>query len=307
MDLKEEVRKYLIYAKDQKCLDDKTIKAYRIDLGQFCDIIGTNRIEDITKEKLENVFAVYHKTFKPKTVKRKIASIKAFFMYLEYEELIDKNPFNKIRTSFKEPKTLPRTIALNDVQAFISEIYKKNKNAKTEDERKKSIRDIAVIELLFATGMRISELCTLKQSDVQVFDDSGCVLIHGKGRKERRISLVDEHVLKALNAYKAEYEKELSTSDSFFINQIGNEMSDQSVRRMINNYAKLAGIDQHITPHMFRHTFATSLLENDVDIRYIQELLGHSSISTTEIYTHVSLEKQKQILATKHPRNSFNI
>ena len=111
----------------------------------------------------------------------------------------------------------------------------------------------------------------------------------------------------ALKEYKKEFFTEIQNCDHFFANQSGKALSDQAVRRMINKYTTLASIDLHITPHMFRHTFATSLLEADVDIRYIQEMLGHSSINITEIYTHVTVAKQRDILTTKHPRKDFHI
>ena len=153
--------------------------------------------------------------------------------------------------------------------------------------------------------MRISELCTLKSEDVNLYD--GTILIYGKGDKERRIQIGNDTVLSILEEYKTDFKTEIKSCNHFFANHSGKALSDQSVRRMINKYSSLAGIDLHITPHMFRHTFATSLLEADVDIRYIQEMLGHSSINVTEIYTHVAIAKQRDILTTKHPRKDFHI
>ena len=125
--------------------------------------------------------------------------------------------------------------------------------------------------------------------------------------KERRIQIGNESVIHILAEYKDNFSAGKKSCNNFFVNQSGKALSDQSVRRMINKYTTLASIEQHITPHMFRHTFATSLLEADVDIRYIQEMLGHSSINITEIYTHVTVAKQRNILATKHPRKDFHI
>lgn len=153
--------------------------------------------------------------------------------------------------------------------------------------------------------MRISELCSLKASDVNLYEHT--ILIHGKGSKERKIQIGNEDVVSILKEYLAVYQNRIRISQYFFANQNGDALSDQVVRRMINKYTSLAAIDLHITPHMFRHTFATSLLEADVDIRYIQEMLGHSSINITEIYTHVAMSKQRDILTTKHPRNHFHI
>lgn len=305
MDTRTCIQNYLEYCEMQKCLDQKTLKAYRIDLRQFCEQTPETQIEEITPEVLEQYIARLHGQFKPKTAKRKIASVKAFFHYLEYREIIDHNPFNKIRVRFREPVILPKTIPLRTVELFLSTIYRQYETAVSTYQRQNALRDTAVAELLFATGMRISELCSLKVSDVNLSD--GTILIYGKGSRERRLQIGSEAVLHILTAYNDSICGKRASCNHFFINHCGNALSDQSVRRMINKYTALASIEQHITPHMFRHTFATSLLDADVDIRYIQEMLGHSSINVTEIYTHVSVAKQKDILATKHPRKDFRV
>lgn len=297
------INNYLEYCNSQKCLDEKTLKAYRIDLRQFSEQISIINITEITPKILEQYIARLHEQYKPKTVKRKIASVKALFHYLEYKDILDHNPFNKILIHFREPVILPKTIPLHTVETFLSTIYKQRKNAKTSYQKRNALRDAAVAELLFATGMRISELCSLKINDVNLYD--GTILIYGKGDKERRIQIGNEAVINILTEYNDAFDTERQACNNFFINQSGKALSDQSVRRMINKYTSLASIDQHITPHMFRHTFATSLLEADVDIRYIQEMLGHSSINITEIYTHVTVSKQRDILVTKHPGKIF--
>lgn len=299
------IKNYLEYCHSQKCLDEKTLKAYRIDLRQFSEQNPYNTITKITSESIEQYIAHLHTQYKPKTVKRKIASMKAFFHYLEYREIIDHNPFTKILVHFREPVILPKTIPLHTVEIFLSTIYRQREIAKTPYQKQNALRDAAVTELLFATGMRISELCSLKVSDVNLYD--GTILIYGKGDKERLIQIGNEFVIHILAEYEAAFHAKRWSCNNFFVNQSGKALSDQSVRRMINKYTFLASIDQHITPHMFRHTFATSLFEADVDIRYIQEMLGHSSINVTEIYTHVTVAKQRNILATKHPRKDFHI
>ncbi len=299
------IKYYLEYCNLQKCLDEKTLKAYRIDLRQFSNQYSNIHIAEITSATLEQYIAGLHEQYKPKTVKRKIASVKALFHFLEYKDIVEPNPFNKILIHFREPVILPKTIPLHTVETFLSAIYRQRENAKTPYQKKNALRDAAVIELLFATGMRISELCSLKISDVNLYD--GTILIYGKGHKERRIQIGNESVIRILREYKDNFRTKMQSCSNFFVNQSGRTLSDQSVRRMINKYTSLASIEQHITPHMFRHTFATSLLEADVNIRYIQEMLGHSSINTTEIYTHVTVAKQRDILATKHPRKDFHI
>lgn len=299
------IEHYLEYCKYQKCLDKKTLKSYRIDLRQFSEHLPMTEVSAVTSSMIESYIASLHAQYQPKTVKRKIASLKAFFHFLEYREIIDQNPFNKIQIHFREPIKLPKTIPLQTLEALLSTIYAQMQNAQTTYQQKNALRDAAVVELLFSSGMRISELCSLHLTDVNLSD--GSVLIYGKGNKERRIHIGSEAAMATIKKYQQEFHSEISRCNHFFANQNGKPLSDQSVRRMLNKYCSIAAIDLHITPHMFRHTFATSLLEADVDIRYIQEMLGHSSINITEIYTHVAIAKQRNILVTKHPRKDFKI
>lgn len=299
------VKNYLSYCSSQKRLDSKTVKAYRIDLTQFINYLGTYELNMITQDILEMYISILHQNYKPRTVKRKIASIKALFHYFEYKNLIEQNPFNKLHIKFREPVILPKIIPLHTMEYLLKTIYNQQNNAKTSYQKRAAIRDSAVCEMLFATGIRISELCSLSVLDVNLYE--GIILVHGKGSKERRLQLGNVDVIEALKRYKTEFLTEIQNCQNFFVNQSGRPLSDQAVRRMIAKYSNLAAIDLHITPHMFRHTFATCLLEADVDIRYIQEMLGHSSINITEIYTHVAVSKQRDILTAKHPRKDFHI
>lgn len=306
--LQDIIKDYLTFCRSQKRLDSKTLKAYSIDLKQFAAFFTPNYVNNISlinREVLENFIAFLHNSYKPKTVKRKLASLKAFFHFLEYRDFIEINPFNKMQIRFREPLLLPKTIPLHTIELFLSTIYSSHANAKTDFQKRQTARDIAVIELLFATGMRISELCSLKYKDIDLYDR--VVRIYGKGAKERQLQICNDCVISALENYICIYQTTPKDDNYFFINTSGTRMSEQSVRNMIIKYCNLAGISQHITPHMFRHSFATLLLEEDVDIRYIQEMLGHSSINVTEIYTHVSMAKQKNILMTKHPRRNMEI
>lgn len=295
---------YLEYCEFRKRLDTKSLKAYKIDLKQYnaftCDLH-----DYLSKNTLDLFITNLHKQYKPKTVKRKIASLRAFFHYLEYRELLSENPFPKLDIRFREAKLLPKTIPFHSIQLFLSALYAQKEHATSEYQLRCCVRDIAVIELLFATGMRISELCSLKPSDIDM--KSHNILIYGKGAKERIIQIENSEVISAMISYRELFKEDMEHCSYFFVNRLRHKLSDQSVRFMINRYAELAGIEQHITPHMFRHSFATLLLEQDVDIRYIQRMLGHSSISTTEIYTHVSNSKQKDILVHKHPRNLMKL
>lgn len=296
--------KYLNFCKNNKNLSTKTIKAYSIDLQQFNDYILNNG-KDLSKEVINKYIAFLQQNYKIKSLKRKIASVKAFCNYLEYEQIIKETPFSKIRLKLHEPILLPKTIPFDYIEKLFSCAYKKYSTAPQNSYLKKFIlRDIAVLELLFATGLRVSELCSLHHDSINLLD--GTIMVYGKGSKERIIQIGNFQVLSILRDYKQMFKNEIVKTNNFFVNRLNNPLSDQSVRIIISNYVSEANLSMHITPHMFRHSFATFLLEEDVDIRYIQRFLGHSSIVTTQIYTHVASKKQRDILSTKHPRNKMN-
>lgn len=303
-DLPQLITHYLDFCKYQKTLNEKSLKAYRIDLTQYVDYMSNTDMQ-LNRSNLTAYISILHQRYKPKSAKRKIASLKAFFSYLEYEEILLKNPFAKIRVKFQEPVLLPRTITIQNIQKLFHITYGLLTKASSDYQKRILSRDIAVLELLFSTGLRVSELCSLNSNDIDL--EQGFVRIYGKGSKERIIQITNPDVINALSAYRNLYCEDLVNMDYFFCNRLKHRLSEQSVRFMIKHYSKLANISEPITPHMFRHTFASLLLEEDVDIRYIQHILGHSSIMTTQIYTHVTNCKQRDILTVKNPRNRLTI
>lgn len=292
---------FLDYCKFRKSLSPPTLKAYSIDLRQYIEHSNGS----YTKDSICSYITYLHQTYMPKTIKRKIATLKAFTHYLMIEEIIDASPFQKIETAFREPISLPKVIPLNTISKVLNAAYMQLRISKTDYSKRIAIRDIAVLEALFATGARVSEMCSLSSSSVDLYNHT--VKIIGKGSKERMIQIENNDVLIALETYYRMNKDAIQTSQYFFLNKFSKRLSEQSVRAIINKYTQLAGTDLHITPHMFRHSFATYLLEEDVDIRYIQRMLGHSSITTTQIYTPVAMPKQKEILSTRHPRNKVHI
>lgn len=301
------IEKYLQHCKFEKGLSEKTLKAYRIDLTQFSTYLNDNSARSCRKEDIQRYLSILYDWYKMKSVKRKMAALKAFFNYLEDEELLEKNPFAKLHVKLHEPLLLPKTIPLANINLLLQCAYQKSKaNTKVHSySYRTNLRDIAVLELLFATGMRVSELCSIAADSIDL--SSGEIRIYGKGAKERIIQIGNPDVRTAVERYYEAFSNQIQETGWLFVNRLGNQLSDQSVRNMINSYVVQAGLEQHITPHMFRHSFATLLLEEDVDIRYIQQLLGHSSITTTQIYTHVTSKKQRDILTAKHPRNRIVI
>ena len=293
---------YFEDCKFRKRLNNNTIKAYKIDLNQFFETV--NNLDDEVKEINEYIFFLNKKYSKHKTVKRKLASVKAFYSYLEYEEIIEYSPFNKVRTKIKEPHVLPKTIQKENIEKIIQYLFDRVSSAKTDFQTIISIRNIAIIGLLFSTGIRISELCNIKVADINFNEKT--LKIFGKGSKERILYIGNETVVDFCKKYK-QLNEYVAENDYFFLNRFGKQISDQSVRIFLKNIESELKLTEHITPHMFRHTFATTLLEKDVDIRYIQSILGHSSISTTQIYTHVTYFKQIEILTEKNPINDYKL
>ena len=240
----------------ERNLSADTLKAYRIDLRQFSEF---TKGEWADRDMLNRYIKHLNVCFSPRSVKRKLASVRAFYHELEYNGILEENPFHKLHIRIQSPKQLPRTIPghlVHDLLQCAYDDYAPNK--------REVLRDILVLELLFSTGLRVSELCSLSAENFMIGESELRLLVNGKGRKERMIQITTPELVQVAQAY-----------------------CTQSVRRIVQKYLERTGSTYHVTPHMFRHTFATSLLEAGMDIRYIQSLLGHSSISTTQIYTHV--------------------
>lgn len=301
MRLKDKVAAYLEYCEYRKELDKKTLKAYRIDLRQYFEYVN---MDEPGKDKIEEYVTQLHKDFKQKTVKRKIASIKAFYNYLEDTEIIGENPFYKIKVKFKETVTLPRIIPREEIEQLLNYMYQcLNENDRIA--RKYMLRDIAVIEVFFATGARVYEISNIREDSINL--NTGLIRLMGKGGKERYVQISNASVLAVLKKYYDANEQAIRKNGYFFVNNREGRFTEQSIRLMLKKYVKKAGIERKITPHMFRHSFATYLIEEGVDVSCVQQILGHSSIKTTQIYIHIAAKKQAEILKEMHPRNNMKI
>lgn len=309
--MKKAIPTFISHCMFDKRLSSKTIKAYKIDLQQFYHFIEQNKYPSNAAQIDKTIIRAYIQSlcqYKPKTIKRKIASAKALFNFLEFDDLIEINPFRKVKTRIKEPRVLPIVMDIPEIKNILAQVYKIKNQTLTSFgfESKEILRDLAIIELLFATGIRVTELVSLKEENIDL--RARYIKVKGKGDKERILQICNKEVLKCLKEYYAIFKEEIKKTDGcFFINRLGKQLSDQSVRLMVKKYAKQAGIKKNITPHVFRHSFATLLLEEDVDIKYIQHMLGHSSIAITQIYTHVNQERQRKILHNQHPRKHFTM
>ena len=288
------ISNYLSYCKTHKRLSTHTIRAYKNDLLQFYNSNYNNvesYIEFLTKSNI-----------KSNTLRRKIASLKVFYSYLKFQDIIDENPFNQLRFQFRKEKILPKTIPYDVLKSVYSYSEQKVIYSKSKYQKQKAERNLLIISLLLSTGIRISELCHIHLKDINFSNRT--LHIIGKGKKERILFLGDQTTFRLLKTYINKYC--IQPNDYLFTGQNPlKALSEQSVRLILKKLVKKNNLSITITPHMFRHSFATMLLDKDVDIRYIQQILGHSSISVTQIYTHVSQSKQKEILTLCNPISSI--
>ena len=237
-----------------------------------------------------------HQQYSPATMARKIATLRSFHRWLEKRSLIKNNPMLMIRTP-KQSKRLPKAIDVEQVEKLLSA---------PDDTNLLGARDRAILETLYSTGIRVSELVGINRADID--DTEAILIVRGKGRKERVVPL-GSHALAALRHYVAILDARLSgdgpahAQDApLFINKHGGRISTRSVRRKVSKYLAQAGLDPNISPHTLRHSFATHLLDNGADLRSVQELLGHQSLSTTQVYTHLSTQRMREVYDDAHPR-----
>ena len=300
------IQAYMLYCCNQKKLSANTLRAYQIDTSQFVTYmhrhLAVHLLDEIGKDQIKSYVDYLTTHYAPRTCKRKIACLKAFFNHLEFEDVITVSPFRKLRITIREPKILPRIIRKADMSTLLQYAYKAAMETKTPCQNFKAIRTIAIYELLLSTGIRVGELCHLKTESIDL--ESGTIQIIGKGDKERTVYLTSDVVKRALQNYSVLRGKIGINSAFFFVNWNNERIQEGNIRMLIkkDSYALL---HKRITPHMFRHTFATTLLESNVDIRYIQELLGHSSIKTTQIYLHLSNASIRSALSQAKVREQY--
>ncbi|MEM6526637.1 MAG: tyrosine-type recombinase/integrase, partial [Bacteroidota bacterium] len=304
MDIQEAITQFLSHCKYEKNLSDFTQQFYEIDLRQFSKFLDKRSISS-AKQVGKTVIRDYVKAVshhKPNTTKRKLATIKVFFNFLEFEDIIPINPFRKINISIKAPKKVPVSLSLVEVKKLFDHLEGERKRQLIENNPYYTciVRDIAILELMFASGMRVREICAIKLNDIDF--DSKTIKVWGKGSRERLIYIPSEETWVKICSYYQLFKTKIHQLEYFFISLDDRNINPQTIRLRITKYTKASGIKKNVTPHTFRHTYATLLLEQDVDLRHIQHFLGHSSITTTQMYTKVNSERQREILKVKYSR-----
>ncbi len=296
---KQYINDFKLYIEVERNFSLHTVKAYISDILGFTIWLNDKNIEETNHKTIKEYLLFIQKfNYSKTTTARKIASIRTFFRYLYREKIIETNPASGIHSP-KRGKNLPKFLTEQEIEQILGKI---------RIETPAGYRNRTIFELLYATGMRVSELSGLNYGDLNLENNEIRVL--GKGNKER-IVLVSNKAKEFLNTYlkTARYMiyqegklEEPTEKSPVFINKTGYRLQPQSIRKAIKEVVEAIKLPKEVTPHVFRHSFATKLLENGADLRIVQELLGHSSISNTQIYTHVSTERLKQAYNSAHPR-----
>lgn len=282
-----------------KNLDMKSIKAYTLDLNHFIEFTNGKVSQELIMSYIKNLT----QTYKDTTVTRRLITIKMFFRFIE-EETKWINPLHKYKIKIKKEKRLPKTIPVKDVRKLLDYMYENLNQATTSFAYFQAVRDLCIIDLLLSTGMRIAEISNLKLEDIIVSER--VLLVHGKGKKQRLLYISCLETWNNLKTWLSIRKKLKVTHDYLFVNKYHNTLSIYGIEYIFTKYRDRSGISSSATPHYLRHTFATNLLANGADLRSVQELLGHSSISTTEIYTEVNTVRKKIVLKKYNLRNRLS-
>lgn len=296
---KQDLEDFKTYILVEKNFSEHTAKAYYSDILSYLIWLGSDECEQANLSKMREYLHFMQKfNYKKTTVARKIASLRTFYKYLHREEKVELNPAENL-ISPKRPKSLPKFLTIDEVEEILSNI-----NIDTPA----GYRNRAILELLWASGMRVSELSGLNFGNLNLENNE--ITVFGKGSKER-IILITDRAKKYLQGYidfaRALVAKDynlgpITDTSPVFINKTGYRLQTRMIRNVINDIVEKIELPKKVTPHMFRHSFATHLIENGADLRVVQELLGHASISNTQIYTHISMQHMKEVYNETHPR-----
>ncbi|MBO8137985.1 MAG: tyrosine recombinase XerC [Desulfotomaculum sp.] len=297
------IDEFILYLKLEKNSSPRTLEEYQKDIFQgvdfFAQLLGVKDVElkpsDINHRTMRSYLAHLQSAGMARTtIARKLAAWRSFYNFLNREEIINNNPMVRVSTP-KLEKKLPEFFYPDEIIKLLE----------APPNTALGLRDRAILEVIYAGGLRVSEVTALDISDIDLF--GGYVRVMGKGSRERVVPL-GSYALQALNKYINEARPFLEANNSnktkaLFLNYQGGRLSERGVRKMLAKYLKQVGFERHASPHTIRHTFATHLLERGADLRTVQELLGHVRLSTTQIYTHVTREKIKEVYKKNHPRS----
>ena len=297
MNWQQALKDYQNYLRLERGLSENSIVNYSLDIKKLMRWLASNEIEvspiSISEESLQQFIYEIAKKVNPRTQSRIISGLKGFFNYLIFEDYRKTNPLELIEAP-KLGRKLPDTLALEEIDAIISAVDLGSKQGE---------RNRAILETLYACGLRVSELTNLKISDL--YFDEGFIKVTGKGDKERLVPIgptTAKYITIYRNEIRVHQKIAAPAKDTLFLNQHGRQLTRAMIFTIVKRLAEKAGIRKTISPHTFRHSFATHLLENGADLRAIQQMLGHESITTTEIYTHIDRKHLTEVMNKFHPR-----
>ena len=296
--MQEQLERYIKYLSVEKNASEYTIRNYRTEIEQFFGFLEQEGVQDwagVNRQNLRRYLAwLQSNGYARASIARRVSELRSFGQYLARERDVEANPFRGMSTP-KTPSRLPDCLELSEIKQLL---------VAPATDTPQGIRDRAILELLYASGMRVSELTVLDLGKIDF--QQGQVIVTGKGNKERLVLLGEPSRL-ALQRYLSAGRPKLvanakKQSAALFLNRFGGRLSDRSVQMLLEKYRKMAGLKKRITPHTLRHTFATHMLDGGADLRVVQELLGHTMLSTTQIYTHVSQNRAREVYLGSHPR-----
>ena len=295
MDIEGLVTRYIKYLEVERNASPYTVRSYSTDLRdfrEFLELEGIESLEDVDRGVVRNYLSLLARGLDKASASRKLSAVRSFYRYLEGEEVISSNPL-KNAPSLKLDKRLPSFLSIDEVLRLLQA---------PDTSTPLGQRDRAILELLYASGLRVSEIVNidLDQVDLEVRE----VRVWGKGSKER-VVLMGVPAARAIEYYLADGRARLMgkrTTNALFLNRYGERLSERSMQYMLDKYAKKAGLAKGIHPHTLRHTFATHLLDGGADLRVVQELMGHATLSSTQVYTHVTQSQARKVYLRAHPR-----
>lgn len=291
----------------QRNLSSNTLYAYKNDLQNFSQWLERRHYTDIDAQSIYEYFFYLQNEIElsPRSIRRKYVSIQQYCDYINRILNLNEIFFRFTARKFQLPRTLPRTLSGEEIKNLISTATCQYQQAGSEYKERLAARNMCIIELLFCLGLRVGELSALDVADYRPEDNT--VLIHGKGRKERMLFISSPAVCQKLKLWMRKREEMKPKDPAVFLNRNGKRLGIYGIERIFSKYCQLAGINPQATPHYLRHSFATQLLNNGANIRDVQELMGHSSIATTQIYTEISITRKKEVLEKYNGRNFMDI
>ncbi len=298
LSLTKHLKSYLYYCELEKGLSENTISSYKNDIEKLLYYLNDDIIDNYRNITLKNLESFFNELFEiglsNSTRARYLSSIREFFKYLNQKSIIESNQIDKIDLP-KPKRAIPEVLTVNEIDLILDAIDTYTDLGK---------RDRAMLGTLYSSGLRVSELLSLKERDI--FFDEGIIRVFGKGSKERLVPIGSDaktSIINYINNSRSNLLKNNSEIDTLFLNSRGKPLSRMGLWKIIEKYVKYTGIEKNVHPHTFRHSFATHLLEGGADLRAVQEMLGHSDISTTQIYTHIDKEFIKEVYRNHHPRS----